>query len=183
MFGTKELDYRKLENMLNDLHIEDDCDGKWELEEEKNVTYRLDTRVLILDRAFFAVCKKCGAKHFYPGFEDAVKRSYARALLSTDGMLTKPALRFLRTYSGKTQKEMGAYFGISKDEYNKFESIKNTTRKLNPDRQARIKVIFADLLNIEDIEIYRRLGYIIDDKEADIPRKLKVQNDYFLEAN
>lgn len=85
-------------------------------------------------------------------------------------------IKFLRTLTGKTQKEIAAFLDLSQEEYNKFESASNTTRQLNPDRQSRLKGIFADLLDIRDVEVYRKLAYIRDGELVSVPKVLDGQD-------
>lgn len=165
-----------LQRFFADHHSAEKCHGKWMPIVQENVPYRLDSHiVLTLVHAPFVKCNECGATFFAPGFEDWLKTRVAKDLIGQQGMLPKAVIRFLRTLTGKTQREIAGFLDLSQEEYNKFESISNTTRQLNPDRQSRLKAIFADLLDIRDVEIYRKLGYIQDNEVVTIPKTLDGQ--------
>ncbi len=157
---------------FEDHHSTPDCDGKWELVLKDRVPYKLDSRFFtILDKSPFVICKKCHATFFAPGFEEWLRHKVALDILKQPGLLSKPLLRFLRNETGKTQKEIAELLSITTEEYNKFESVKNTTRRLTPDRQARLKMIFADLLGIQDPSVLVKMGYV-DDNEARVPQNV-----------
>lgn len=169
----KSGDAKRLEKMFEDHHSDEDCNGKWETYFQENLPYRLDIHIILtLTHAPFVRCNKCNATFFAPGFEDWLKSRVAKDLINQQGMLPKPVIRFLRTLTGKTQREIAAYLDLSQEEYNKFESVSNRTRQLNPDRQARLKAIFADLLDIRDVAVYRRVGYIQDKEIVTVPKTL-----------
>ena len=63
--------------------------------------------------------------------------------------LDKKQLRFLRLVSGLTQQQAAEALNIDVKEYNKFESITNTTRQLSIDRQFRLRAIYARLLGLD----------------------------------
>ena len=161
-FGNKDF--------FQDFHRDENCKGDWVLVEKNNVPYRMDSGILvILNHAPFVKCNKCAATFFAQGYEQWLKQLIAKMLLAQDGLLDKAELRFLRNIVGKTQKEMAGYLGWNVDEYTKFES-ENSDRKLNLDRNARIKMIFADLLDIKDPELLRKLAYVNKDKKVELPK-------------
>jgi hypothetical protein len=172
-----EFDQMRLNRSLSDFHSDDNCQGNWEISLQENVPYRLDSHiVLTIKNAPFVKCDSCGSTFFVPGFENWLKHQVALDILKQQGMMPKPAIRFLRVLTGKTQKEIADILEVPTDEYNKFESVSNTTRQLNPDRQSRLKGIFADLLNIQDAEVYRRAVYIHDDEVVALPKTIQAES-------
>lgn len=161
---------------FEDYHSEDNCDGVWEIEIREQMPYKLDSKFFTIIDAPFLVCHKCKSAFYAPGFEEWFRLRVARNILKQRGMLPKPLLRYLRIEAGKTQKEMAKLLGISTEEYNKFESVKNEQRRFGPDRQARLKVIFADLLNIHDPKILKGMGYIDDERNVEIPRTMSTSD-------
>ena len=170
---SKDLFEKRINKEFEDYHNEESCAGKWSVIHRDDFPYKLDTRMFVtIKHAPFVHCSDCGASYFVPGFEDWIQKRIAVEILRQESIISKPSLRYLRTLTGKTQKEMGEFLGINKEEYSKFESIKNETRRLNPDRQARIKLIFADLLDIDDPQVLRHLGYISEEEAEGRPPRI-----------
>jgi len=70
-------------------------------------------------------------------------------LVNDGNALDKKQLRFLRIVSGLTQQQTADALNMDVKEYNKFESVTNTTRAMSIDRQFRLRVLYARLLRLD----------------------------------
>ncbi len=55
----------------------------------------------------------------------------------------------MRIVSGLTQQKTADALNMDVKEYNKFESVANTTRAMSIDRQFRLRVLYARLLGLD----------------------------------
>ena len=114
---SKDLFEKRINKEFKDYHNEESCAGKWSVIHRDDFPYKLDTRMFVtIKHAPFVHCSDCGASYFVPGFEDWIQKRIAVEILRQESIISKPSLRYLRTLTGKTQKEMGEFLGINKED-------------------------------------------------------------------
>jgi len=150
-FGNIDLlNEEQLQQHFADAHADPNCSGCWSIVIKESVPYQVESLgMMTLVKAPFVVCDRCHSLYFYPGTETAIRQGLAARLINDGHALDKKQLRFLRLVSGLTQQQAAEALNIDVKEYNKFESITNTTRQLSIDRQFRLRVIYARLLGLD----------------------------------
>jgi len=146
----QQLNEHRLQDHFADAHAEGNCSGQWSVVFKEAVPYPVEGLGMItLVKAPFVVCDHCQALYFYPGLEQDIRRRLAERLINDGNALDKKQLRFLRVVSGLTQQQTADALNMDVKEYNKFESVTNTTRAMSIDRQFRLRVLYARLLGLD----------------------------------
>jgi transcriptional regulator with XRE-family HTH domain len=148
--NIERLDEHRLQEQFADAHAEGKCPGHWHVAVKEAVPYPIEGLGMVtVVNAPFVTCDHCQALYFYPGLEEEIRRSLAERLVNDGNALDKKQLRFLRIVSGLTQQQTADALNMDVKEYNKFESVTNTTRAMSIDRQFRLRVLYARLLRLD----------------------------------
>jgi transcriptional regulator with XRE-family HTH domain len=173
-FGNlKSLDERRLQDEFEDAHATCDCKGTWKVTTRENIPHTIEgLGMVILVKAPFVECDTCEALYFYPGLEQNLRLGIATQLINDAHALDKRQLRFLRIVAGMTQQETASALNMDVKEYNKFESVNNTTRHLSIDRQFRLRVIYARRLGLDLNELARIADHLDPDQTVHLPQRI-----------
>ncbi len=140
-------------------HQEPTCDGSWGILIQKNALFPLNALgTALLPMAPFVACPKCKAAYLLPGFQDLVEHTIALKLVVSDRILMPKEIKFLRLMFGLTQQAVIDEIElVSVSYYSKCESGKQGVT-LGPDKQVRLKLLYAIKLGIHSAEDYHRIN-------------------------
>lgn len=152
-FGTKVTNVNIHSGQYADAHSMSDCNGTFGLTFRKNgVLDSTGLGPIRISAIPMVSCPVCRASYVAPGFEDWIETMIAESLILSPGLLTKPQLRFLRQSFDYTQAELANLIGVAdKHEIAKMESP-NSVRTMDPDKQLRLKLIYAGRLDLKEVE-------------------------------
>lgn len=179
--GNTEITFEtkiKLKEFVN-AHADRNCAGGFQIGFTTNAFYSSSALGPIkLPCIPQVMCHTCGTAYTIPGFEDWIDRIIVDHLVVSKDSLSKKQIKFLRQFFGFTQDELAGKIGLSggKAELSKMES-ETSTRHMSSDTQVRLKLHFAKLLKIKDVDSV----YIIN--EIDDTKIAKVESAWFPEEN
>lgn len=135
------------------------CDGAWGILIQQNVPFPLNgLGTVMLPVAAFITCPKCQAAYTLPGFQDLVEHVIAMNLVVTERILAPKEVKFLRLMFGLTQQAVIDEIELeSVSYYSKCETGKPGFA-LSPDKQVRLKLLYATKLGINSAEDYHRIN-------------------------
>lgn len=166
------VDFRQFEGMHRDRR----CEGQWQL----TLTFGPATRFTIdvlgpvqVHWIPLITCHTCKTSYELPKFREFIERLIAEHLVRSRESLSKRQIRFLRLFFDQTQEEFASRIGVAdKHEMSKIES-EQTERTLGADRQVRLRLYCAKLLQIKDLDAI----YAVN--EIDDSRVVKITPDLF----
>jgi DNA-binding XRE family transcriptional regulator len=147
LFGQINLD--EYTNAHKDL----ECKGKFKLEVVSNVLLPVGALGPIrIPAVLMAICKTCESAYLVPGFREFLEVMIATQLVLSKDMLSKTQIKFLRQHFDLTQEELAHKIGIpDRHTFSKMESD-SSPRTMSLETQIIMKVLFAKMLGIQDIE-------------------------------
>jgi len=154
-------------NDYQDAHLKHGCNGKFKLGFSINGYYEGSALGPVLVPCLLMVeCPKCGAVHYVSSFTDILDQIIATNLVTSKQLLSKKHIKFLRQYFDMTQEEMGKLLKVDRFEISKMELFRQA-RVMSPEKQIIMKMKFAKILKIKDVEsLYEITDY--EDKEVEI---------------
>lgn len=151
-------------------HQTPDCGGTWGILVQQNVPFPMSgLGTVMLPMAAFVTCPQCKAAYTLPGFQDLVEHVIATNLVVTERILAPKEIKFLRLMFGLTQQQVVE--GIESESvsyYSKCETGKPGFA-LSPDKQVRLKLIYATKLGISATEDYHRISLTSAKREQPEP--------------
>ena len=165
-------------------HQDPSCDGTWGLLVQNNVPFPLSgLGAVLLPTACFVACPKCKAAFFLPGFQGLVEHILATNLVVNERILAPKEIKFLRLMFGLTQQEVIDEIEMeSVSYYSKCETGK-TGFAFSPDKQVRLKLLYATKLGISSAEDYHRISLTSGKREQPEGGGLLVDLEARLEPN
>ncbi len=179
--GSKQVYKINLED-YEAYHESDDCEGKFVPAVTLNGLYdssALGPVKLPIIPQFR--CAKCGAAVLAEGFNEWIEKILAHNLLISHGSLSKKQIKFLRQHFGFSQEKLGQRLGIDKHEMSKFESSQFSNRVMDIDKQLRLRLIFAELIGIKEIDKLYQLASTKDsavDVNKIVPTKEEIEQQF-----
>ncbi len=141
-----------------------DCNGQWDIQIQSNVPYALNAiGTVILPIGAFVACEKCRAAFFLPGFEELVERTIALQLVVNDRLLNNKEIRFLRLAFDLKQSEVAEGIEMGSESY--YSKIETGKVSLSPDKQIRLKLLYATKLGVNSAEDYHAISMTNAERE------------------
>lgn len=147
-----------------DAHKNADCNGEFKFKTIQNDVISLGPLGLFnLPVAPYLVCEKCEAAFIAPGFVKGFEKFLAIKMVLSPHLLMKRQLRFLRVHLGLSQQEVADILGATDRQYIQKTESDKYERQLGPDKQVRLKIIYAEMLGIKDLQQIYQISKSIED--------------------
>jgi len=169
-------------------HKDVGCKGKWKIAFQFNTPFSVDAlgfvQVPILP---FVACESCKSAYIAPGFEEFLEKRIATQLVLNTGLLNKDQIRFLRLAFDLTQDDLAKTLGFADRHYYAKMEAKKSQQSMSPDKQVRLKLYYAKLLGIQDIDQIYEMVQPDENKNAELsPKELvskaEIEGAYLLSA-
>lgn len=145
----KKFGFEELQEKYKNHHIADECNGHWEQITGQDMPYKIDEGITVmLLNPPIVRCESCGAQFFIEGFEKKMHRALVKAVLFDHRPLTASQIRFVRSFSGLSQKDVARELDIRNEAVSRYESRKDP-QTMQPGEQVRFKLLLIDKLGFE----------------------------------